>query len=64
MEIPNKLKIEDGRIKMIDGSSLRAYLKKFQKNQNIEDGRCVNISDHKQLKRDIEDAVLMRGWGC
>lgn len=64
MKIPEKLKIEDGHLKCIDGSSLRQYLKKWQQENNIEDGQSVNISSHEGLGQLSRDAELAKGWGA
>ena len=64
MSTPNRLKIEDGRIKMKDGSSLRKYLLEWQKGNGMENGADINISNHDGLKQLTEDAQLMGAWGC
>lgn len=62
--LPSRIIIKDGRLKMKDGSSLRAYLDDFQKRNKVSDGAFVNIFDHASLdaahwKRIIDDELLL-----
>ena len=50
MKTPKRIIIIDGRLKMADGSSLRAYLKALQKKRKIKNGTPFNIIDHEGLK--------------
>jgi len=53
--------ITDGRIKMADGSSLRAYLKTSQSILNLSDGDFVNVIGNELCAEIIDEATMNQG---
>ena len=49
-DVPNRLIIVNGNIKMEDGSCLKSYLKKYQSDFKIGNGEPINIVEHLQLE--------------
>ena len=47
---------------MADGSSLKAYLKAWQKHSKVKDGDFVNINRHEYQTALEADAELGRNW--
>jgi hypothetical protein len=64
MEIRDRIIIENGRLKMRDGSSLKAYLTAWQKQNKLPDGTPVNVIHGAQLKEVAEAAEIARNWGA
>jgi hypothetical protein len=46
MNIPCKLRIQNGRVVMLDGSDSTDYLRKWQKDFKLKDGEFVNVLLH------------------
>lgn len=61
-KLPKKIIIEDGLLKMADGSSLREYLRDYQKRRSLPDGDVVNLVSREDLAPIMEDARLAMGW--
>lgn len=49
MKIGNRIIITDGKLSMRDGSSLKKYLKKWQKENNTDNGDSVNVVETSSL---------------
>ena len=64
MTLPDRIIIEDGELKMRDGSDLKEYVKQWQSKAGIQNGTAVNISDHKWLGETVSDAMLARNFGA
>jgi len=62
MNTPQRIIIIDGRLKMADGSSLKAYLKEWQDKTDLKDGAFVNINRHEYQTALEADAELGRNW--
>ena len=64
MTLPDRIIIEDGELKMCDGSDLKEYVKQWQTDQGIQNGTAVNISTHEWLGNTSSDAQLARNFGA
>jgi hypothetical protein len=61
-KLPKKIIIEDGLLKMADGSSLQEYLRDYQKRASLPDGDFVNLMSREELVQTMEDARLVMRW--
>jgi hypothetical protein len=63
-KLPDKLRLIDGELSCVDGSDVKEYLREWAEATKVTADTPINIIRHDELKRAVELAMMMRGWGA